>query len=135
MSESAEDFVKRTSEKFQKNLDKYKNNPKDCYLKWFPDINRKGKCGFIREAWTFMPQFNTKEKVFLIERLKRIKIIKPITHSNLKNGEIEYRFGYYMVGKNGNRIDKWTWGESCPIIPQEDLKKIINKAEKEKTIL
>ncbi len=135
MSESANQFIKRRSEAFQKNLKKYNNNPKDCYLKWLPDINRIGQYGFIREAWTFMSQFNTKEKLFIIERFKRVKIQKPITNKKLKIGETEYRFGYYMVGKNGNRKNKWTWGESCPIIPKEDFDKLIKKAKQEKTIL
>ena len=135
MSESAENFIKRTSEKFQKNLNEYKKSHKDCYLSCFPDINRKGKECFIREAWTFMLQFNIEEKVFIIERFKRENIQKPIRHKKLKIGQIEYRFGYYMVGQNGNRIGKWTWGGFCPFIPQEDLKRLINKAETENTIL
>jgi hypothetical protein len=133
--ETYKQFIKRRSEAFQKNLSKYKNNPKDCYLKWIPDINRKGKYGFLREAWTFMKQFNTEEKIFIIERFKSIKIIKPITHKKVKVGEIEYRLGYYMVGKNGNRKNKWTWGESCPIIPKEDFDKLIKKAKKERVVL
>ena len=70
MSESANQFIKRRSGAFRKNLNKYKNNPMDCYLKWLPDINRIGQYGFIREAWTFMPQFNVKDKLFIIERFK-----------------------------------------------------------------
>ncbi|MFA6485753.1 MAG: hypothetical protein WCT40_00070 [Candidatus Magasanikbacteria bacterium] len=133
--ESAKEFINRRSKHFQDVLDKYKKTKKDNLLKWLPDINRKGRYGFIREAWTLMPQFNTKEKIFIIERFRRVKIKRPITHKKLKIGEIEYRFGYYMVGKNGNKINKWTWGESCPIIPREDLEKLLKKAKKEKTIL
>ena len=135
MAELAQQFIKRRSEAFQKNLDKYIKNPKDSYLKWFPDINRRGRYGFLKEAWTFMVQYNLEEKIFIIERFKRIKIEKPVTHKKLKIGEIEYRLGYYMVGKNGNRKGKWTWGESCPIIPQKDFDKLIKKAKKEGTII
>jgi hypothetical protein len=135
MSETAGQFIKRRDRAFRDNLNKYKRSNSNSCLKWLPDINRKGKYGFIREAWTFMRQFNSKEKIYIIERLKRIIIIKPVTHKNLKVGDIEYRFGYYMLGKNGNKVNKWTWGESCTIIPQEDLNKLFTKAKKEKTII
>ncbi|MBU1179724.1 hypothetical protein KJ885_02170 [Patescibacteria group bacterium] len=132
--ELAEDFIERRSEVFKKNLNKYNKSKEDKYLKWLPDINRKGKYGLLKEAWTFMVQHNLEEKIFIIERFKRIKKGYPITHKKLKIGDIEYRFGYYMVGKNGKRENMWTWGESCPIIPHEDLMKLINKAKKEGTI-
>lgn len=134
MFEPANQFIKRRSEHFRKVLKKYKKNPKDCYLTWLPDINRRGKYGLLREGWTFMRQYNIIEKIFIIERFRRMKIKKP-THKKLKVGEIEYRFGYYMVGKFGSRKNKWTWGESCPIIPEKDLGKLIKKAIAEKTIL
>jgi len=136
--ESSKEFINRTKEKFSKNLENYnsaKGKDKEKYLKWFPDINRKGKYGFLKEGWTFMEQHNLNQKIFIVERFRRKNIIKPVTHGNLKLGEVEYRVGYYMVGKNGNKIDKWTWGESCPIIPKEDFNKLINLAKKEKTIL
>lgn len=131
----AEIFIEERRKHFKSILTKYRKDPQDKYLKWLPDINRKGKYGLLREAWTFMKQYNLGEKVFIIERFKRVKIIKPITHKNLKIGEIVYRFGYYMVGKNGTKKNKWTWGESCPIIPKKDFFKLINKAKKEKTII
>lgn len=133
--ETAQQFIQRRSDVFQKNLDKYRKNPKDCYLKWFPDINRKGKWGYIKEKWTFMIQSNLEEKIFIVEKFVLKKILKPVSHPLIKLGEVEIRIGYYMLGKNGNRIDKWTWGESCPIIPKKDLNKLINKARKDGTTL
>ena len=50
-------------------------------------------------------------------------------------GYQEYRIGYYIVGKNGNKTNKWTWGQFCPFIPTEDLPKLIEKAKNEGTIL
>ena len=49
------------------------------------DISRKGKHIFEREAWTFMTQHNLEEKVFVIERLRRIGIEGENTHKYLKN--------------------------------------------------
>ena len=37
------------------------------------DIGRKGRHQFVREAWTFMRQHNVPEKVFVIERLRKIR--------------------------------------------------------------
>ncbi|MFA5948593.1 MAG: hypothetical protein WC806_06570 [Candidatus Gracilibacteria bacterium] len=99
------------------------------------DISRKGFGLFEREAWTFMPQHNLEEKVFVVERLKRIGIEGKISHKYLKIGDIEYRIGYYMIGKNGNVKGRWTWGQYCPIIPQKDFKKLIDQAIKEKVII
>ena len=122
--ETNEEFVKRKNADFSKK--------KIIPLK---DVGRKGKYHLEREAWTFMPQHNLSNKVFCIERLKLIKIEGEITHTELKIGNIEYRFGYYIVGKIGMAKDKWWWGQSCPLIPAEDFKKLIQKAETEGTIL
>jgi len=59
-----------------------------------------------------------------------------ITHRKSNQiGDIEYRIGYFMVGKNGNSKGKWIWGQFCPIIPKDDLNKLLTKARKEKVIL
>lgn len=133
--ETANHFIKRRSDYFSLILQKYRETKKDKYLKWLPDINRRGSYGLLREAWVFVRQYNITEKLFIIERFRRVKIKTPVTHKKLKIGEIEYRIGYYMVGKNGTKKNKWTWGESCPIIPGKDLNKLIKKAKKEKVIL
>ncbi|MFA4890886.1 MAG: hypothetical protein WC604_00830 [Candidatus Gracilibacteria bacterium] len=99
------------------------------------DISRKGFHYFEREAWTFMPQYNLEEKVFVIERLRRLKIDGGTVHKLLKTGDIEYRIGYYIIGKNGRVKGKWTWGQFCPMIPQKDFKKLIDQAIKDKVII
>ena len=123
--ETYKEFIKRKDKEFkQKSLIPMK------------DIGRKGKKFFQREAWTFMPQYNLQEKVFVIERLKKISYEGKLTHPKVfKKGAIEYRIGYYMIGKNGNMKGKWVWGQFCPLIPQQDLNKLLLKAKKEKTIL
>lgn len=77
-----------------------------------------------------MPQHNYKRKVFIIERLKRLRSV-----GKRRKGDVEYRVGYYIVGKFGRAKDKWVWGQFCPMIPQNDFKKLVDKAKKEKTIL
>jgi len=81
-----------------------------------------------------MVQSNNPEKVFIIERNilqdqdKGLEERTPI-------GITQYRIGYFIVGKQGNRKGKWTWGQYCPNIPVEDFWKLIKKAQKEGTIL
>lgn len=105
--ETDKEFIKRKSDEFKKNK-----------------IVSCRAITFYREAYTFMPQSNCEDKVFIVERLR-----------GEKNNEIEYRFGYYIVGRNGRARNKWVWGQFCPMIPQKDFKKLITKAEKEETIL
>ncbi|MEK7516828.1 MAG: hypothetical protein AAB562_04500 [Patescibacteria group bacterium] len=122
--ETYQEFIKRKNAQFEK-----------ASLIPLKDIGRKGKFFFKREAWTFMPQHNLKNKVFIIERLRLIKKEGETSHENVKIGDIEYRFGYYIVGKIGRAKNKWVWGQFCPIIPAPDLNKLITKAKKEGTIL
>ncbi|MCB1214518.1 MAG: hypothetical protein KDK66_03465 [Deltaproteobacteria bacterium] len=99
------------------------------------DIGRAGTHYFEREAWTFMPQSNLKEKVFVIERLKKVHLDGKAVHSKTSlKGSVEYRIGYYMIGKNGNKKGRWTWGQFCPMIPKEDFNKLMKKAAREGTV-
>ena len=88
--ETCHEFIQRKNEEYQAQ--------KPIPMK---DIGRKGKHVFVREAWTFMPQGGMEEKVFVFERLRRERIDGHTVHSSLKTGDIEYRIGYYMDGKNG----------------------------------
>ncbi|MBN1262829.1 MAG: hypothetical protein JW991_00565 [Candidatus Pacebacteria bacterium] len=99
-------------------------------------LGRKGRHFWIREAWTFMPQSNLDEKVFVIERLRKESYEGKLSHrGQWKKGEIEYRLGYYIIGKTGRAKGKWVWGQFCPLIPANDLKKLLEKAKREKTII
>lgn len=124
-TKSAEDFIKRKNEYLRKN--------KIIKTK---DIGREGRHVWIREAWTFMPQGNLDEKVFVVERLRKENYEGRLAREKQwKRGDIEYRIGYYIVGKIGRAKGKWVWGQFCPLIPAEDLKKLLEKAKKERTIL
>ena len=99
------------------------------------DIGRKGKHYFVREAWTFLPQSNLLEKVFVIERLRKESTEGSLAYPNWKKGDIEYGIGYYIKGQIGRAKDKWVWGQFCPLIPQEDLNNLLEKAKTEGVIL
>ena len=121
---TAQDFIHKKNEQFKKtNIIRVK------------DIGRKGKHFFVREAWTFLPQTNLPEKVFVLERLRKESTEGNLSYSNWKKGDIEYRIGYFIKGQIGKAKDRWIWGQYCPLIPQEDLNKLLNKARKEKTLL
>jgi hypothetical protein len=122
--ETYKQFIKRKNQEYQKS--------KPIPMK---DIGRKGKHYWQREAWTFMPQHNLNEKVFVLERLRRIKIEGSPAHpKTAKTGDLEYRIGYYVIGKNGRAKGKWVWGQFCPLIPQKDFNKLFTKAKREGTI-
>lgn len=125
-TETAKEFIARKNKSFKEQKDKPVG---------MKDIGRKGRFYFIREAWTFMPQHNLKEKVFIIERLRSEKTEGALTHKNWQKGKIEYRIGYYIVGKIGRGRGRWLWGQFCPIVPLKDFDKLIAKAKKEGTVL
>lgn len=122
-NETQEQFIKRKNLAFRKN----------AIIK-VKDIGRKGWHYLIREAWTFMGQSNLSNKVFIIERLRKELVKGKLSYDNWHKGEIEYRIGYYIVGKIGRANGRWIWGQFCPLIPAEDFTKLINKAKQEGTI-
>lgn len=117
-------------ESFEKFIGKKKKN-----LIKMKDIGRKGFFYFEREAVTFMPQHNLKEKYFIVERLKLVKTEGRITNKKFKIDDIEYRVGYYIVGKIGRGKGRWMWGQFCPMIPDNDFEKLFKKAKKENTLM
>lgn len=125
IKESTNDFIKRKNKEFEEDK-----------LIITRDIGRKGRKFWKREAWTFMPQSNLRyAKVFIIERLNKTKKEGRQAYSKTwKKGQIEYRIGYFIIGKAGWANGKWVWGQFCPLIPEKDLMKLINKAKREKTI-
>jgi len=130
MSESVNEFIQRKNIQFEKE----KVSPKQKVK--MKDIGRKGKLCFKREAWTFLPQTNLDKKVFVFERFRKLDPEGEHAYKQAWNkGDIEYRIGYYIVGKIGHMNGKWTWGQYCPIIPEKDLSKLLQKALKEKVIV
>ncbi len=100
------------------------------------DIGRRGAKVWVREAWTFMPQHNYSEKVFLVERLRlHAHQGEQAFSGGAIVGDIEYRFGYYIVGRVGRAAGRWVWGQFSPIIPHADVQRLLDKARQERTLL
>lgn len=130
VTETAQQFIKRKEEQFEKFK---KLQGKKIKMK---DIGRKGKHIFVLEAWTFLQQHNLSEKVFVFERLRKYEFTGKLSYQKFwKKGEIEYRIGYFIVGKIGRAKGKWIWGQFCPLIPHKDLKRLLDKAKKDKVII
>jgi len=124
--ETVHQFMKRKDLQFKK----------DQSLISMKDIGRRGKHFFNREAWTFLPQHNLKDKVFIIERLKKVRFDGRLAYRKFwKKDDIEYRLGYFIKGRIRKAKGRWVWGQYCPLIPLPDFNKLIAKAIKEKTIL
>ncbi len=126
VTETVSQFIERKNAQFLK----------DKVLIPMKDIGRRGKFFFRREAWAFLPQHNLPEKVFVFERLRKVKFTGRISYGAAwRNGDIEYRIGYFIVGKIRGARGRWVWGQFCPLIPATDFKRLISKATKEKVIL
>jgi hypothetical protein len=123
-----QEFIRQKSARFARELERQR----PVHMK---DIGRWGRHRFIREAWTFMRQHNVPEKVFVIERLRKIKYEGRLARRSVfREGDIEYRIGYYVVGRIGQMRGRWAWGQFCPLIPRRDFPKLLRKAEREGTI-
>jgi len=122
--ETAQNFIQRKNKQFEQELKKNKSVS-------MKDIGREGKLKFVREKWYFLPASNLpKTKVFVVEKLRKLKSEGKLAYKkSWREGEVEYRVGYYIVGRIGRARDKWIWGQFCPIIPVKDLRKIIEWVE------
>lgn len=122
-----------TAEEF---IDNKKQKINDSLAISMKDIGRKVKWNFIVEAASFLKCKDLEQKVFVFERLRILKPEKEVVFDiPWYEGKVEYRIGYYIVGQNGNKKNRWTWGQFCPMIGHEDLFNLLELAKAEKTIL
>src|SRR4051794_5464448 len=95
------------------------------------DIGRCGRLVWEREAVTLREQSNNPFKVFMIERLKLVRVEgQQFRDAGARTGAVEYRIGYYTV----SATDKWWWGQYAPFIPQADLAPLLEQARVDGTI-
>jgi hypothetical protein len=100
------------------------------------DIGGRGRHRFAREAWTFLVQHNLPEKVLLIDWLRKLRYEGRLARrAAFREGDVEYRIGYFIVGRNGRLRRRWGWGQFSPLIPRRDFGKLLRKAKREGTIL
>lgn len=99
------------------------------------DIGRRGQVHWQREAWTLRQQSNNPEKVFIIERFRLAAVEGERAVEVGALGDVEYRFGYFIVGRIGRAAGRWTWGQYSPFVPSPDLGPLLRQARAEGTIL
>ncbi len=124
--ELAAEFIERKSRQW--------HGERDRIRRW-KDIGREGTHNWIREAWTFHVQHNLPEKILVVERLRNVGISGRRAYAGgAQPDDIEYRFGYWTVGRIGRASGRWVWGQFSPMIPEEDLKALLATARPEGTI-
>ena len=124
--ESAEDFIVRKSATWTAERDR---------LLRFKDIGRRGTHDWIREAWTWHVQSNYAEKAIVLERLRHIgRSGERALAGGAAQGDIEYRLGYYIVGRVGRAAGRWVWGQFSLLIPEQDLRILLDKARADGTL-
>jgi hypothetical protein len=101
------------------------------------DIERQGFHLWRREAWTFLVETNLPTKVFVIERLRFAGTRGQPSEVHREGREAEpvrYRFGYWVVARNGRAAGRWWWAQFSPMIPPRDFEALLAKARSEGTI-
>src|SRR5205823_5387510 len=125
MRQTARDFIKDMDRRWKE--ERVGGKPRR-----FKDLGQKGWHLWDREAWTWQIQHNLPEKVHVIERFRYRELHGTKKHAGgAKPGDIEYRIGYWTVRRNGT----WGWAQYALLIPPADLKVLLAKARREKTLL
>ena len=96
------------------------------------DVGRRGVEHWRCEAVTLRAQSGLPEKVYVIlrQRLERVDGERLRTGAT-PVGDVVYRFGYYIVARNG----KWWWSQYAMMIPSGDLRSLLAQARVEGTLL
>ena len=127
MTETASDFIIRKSAEWERQRAR-------GTLIQMKDVNREAVHVYRHDAWTFLAQSTDAEAVTVLERLAHLETI-GIPAVPLKLPAAEYRLGYFIIGRVGRASGKWTWGQFSPIMLAGDLKRIVEKARAEGTLL
>jgi len=127
MTETAAEFIARKNAQWEQ--------ARDVPIET-KDVGRQGKHRWVREAWTWHVQHNYGEKAILIERFRNVGHVGTLAFDGgARAGDIEYRFGYWIVGRVGRAAGRWTWAQFSPLIPHPDLQVLLSKARAEGTLL
>jgi hypothetical protein len=127
VTETADDFIAR------KGAEWASERARGSILR-MKDVNREAVHVYRRDAWTFLVQGTYAEAVNVLERLTHLETIgAPAVPMHLP--AVEYRLGYFIVGRIGRAAGKWTWGQYSPIMSAGDLERIMKKARADGTLL
>jgi len=125
--ETAEEFIARKQLAWE--------SERDRLSIWTKDIGRRGRMGWAREAWTFQIQHDYRVKVIVLERLRVVRQDGERAYQwDGGEGAIQYRFGYWTLGRIGRAQGRWVWGQFSLLIPQQDLTELLSRARREGTL-
>jgi AbiV family abortive infection protein len=125
---TADQFIDEKHQQFTHELARSK-------LRCFKDIGRHGEHCWLREAWTFQRQLNYAQKVHVLERFRLVELRgSRANDGGAKVGNVEYRIGYWTLGRIGRAKDRWVWGQYSLLIPAEDLLPLLRKAVADGTL-
>lgn len=65
----------------------------------------------------YIPQTGLPEKLIYLQQIKFAK-----------DGRIELRLGYYIIGKRPAMRGRWVWGQFATMIPMTDFRRIVRMA-------
>lgn len=96
------------------------------------DIGRKGRPHLAARGRYLSGAGNFPQKVLVVERLRLQRRPEIAAYDGgSREGDIEYRFGYYTVAPG---LRRWWWGQYSVFIPAADLAPLIEQARAEGTI-
>src|SRR6266542_4125446 len=91
MVESVDEFIRRKNAEWERARERQKPFKTK-------DVGREGRHLWYREAWTWLPQHNYGEKVFVIERLRNVgQEGRRAFDGGARPGDIEYRSSSRIV--------------------------------------
>jgi hypothetical protein len=103
---------------------------------WTKDVGRRGRIGWVREAWTLHIQSTYPTKVISLERLRAAAIEGTQLYKwGGEVGAVEYRLGYWTLGGFRSGLGRWVWGQFSLMIPTEDLQDLLDRARADGTLL
>ena len=94
------------------------------------ETNHKGKKGQTKD-----PADGTISKYTIVDEIVIPQSDAPhkliyLQKIEFESKKIELRLCYYIIGKLPKMKGKWVFGQYATFLPEEDFKKIINKARK-----
>ena len=72
------------------------------------------KCEIVDEIRK--PQSGLESKILILDKIK------------FPDLRIEFRLGYYIIGKKPRVLGKWVWGQFSTLLPPGDFEYLFNKA-------
>jgi len=97
------------------------------YPEWPDKIGKRGKSTNPDGSVNYFTIVDEIKREASIGPGDKVLYLQKMQHDD---GNIELRFGYYIIGKRPRMAGKWTWGQFAPHIPLEDFRAIVEEAKK-----